>query len=411
MSTTAREDVVAGIKARYELLRGFMDEKVERLFLAVEATVAGAGGVAAVTRATGVRRKRIHAGMKELCGMGPEPAQGVRRKGAGRKPLTDRYPDLKADLEALVEPTSRGDPMSPLRWTSLGVRGLAKALRGKGYEISRQKVAELLGELGYSLQANKKTREGVDHPDRNDQFGEINAVASSFLARGQPVISVDTKKKEPVGNFKNGGTEWSPKGEPTEVNTHDFAKDKAVPYGVYDVTRNEAWVSVGISADTGEFAVQSIRTWWNEMGSQVYPAAKELLITADCGGSNGYRPRLWKVALQSLADETGMSITVMHYPPGTSKWNKIEHRLFSQITRNWRGRPLESYAAVVSLIGATTTESGLIVRSELDSNRYEKGKKISPREMDELLLVRSDFHGEWNYMILPRTPSNGSIIS
>jgi hypothetical protein len=332
------------------------------------------------------------------------PRERIRRPGGGRKLLTTTQPGIECALDALVEPTSRGDPMSPLRWTCLSVRRLAAELQQQGFQIGRQKIADLLHEMGYSLQANRKTREGAEHPDRNAQFEYINRQVKAFQHRGQPVISVDTKKKELVGDFRNVGREWRPRGQPQEVRTHDFQDDdlgKVIPYGVYDLTHNEAWVSVGIDHDTAEFAVASIRRWWRTMGTKRFPHATRLLITADSGGSNGARSRLWKVALQRFADETGLDVSVCHFPPGTSKWNKIEHRLFCQITRNWRGQPLLSREIIVQLIGRTTTQAGLKVKASLDRRTYIQGIKITDSELSQVRLHPAAFHGDWNYAITP----------
>jgi hypothetical protein len=346
--------------------------------------------------------------MRDLAQMSLDPpsdpprGQRIRRPGAGRKLLTDKDPTLMSHLDALVEPTTRGDPESPLRWTCKSVRKLADELRAMGHEISRQKVGELLHEMGYSLQGTRKAREGAAHPDRNAQFEYINAQARKFQRAGEPVISVDTKKKELVGDFANKGKEWRPAGEPERVRVHDFIDKqlgKAIPYGVYDVARNQGWVNVGIDHDTAEFAVESIRRWWRRMGRRAYPGAKRLLITADGGGSNGYRTRLWKLELQQLANDTGLQLTVAHYPPGTSKWNKIEHRMFCHITQNWRGRPLESVETIVSLITNTATKTGLRINAALDSNSYEKGIEVSDEELATVQLKPHRFHGDWNYEI------------
>jgi len=331
----------------------------------------------------------------------------IRRPGGGRKRTVELDPSLREDLERLVEPTSRGDPESPLRWTTKSVRNLADELRQQGHKASHRMVAELLHELGYSLQANRKTLEGSAHPDRNAQFEHLNRAVQLQLSLGEPVISVDTKKKELVGPFKNGGRELRPKGAPEHVRVHDFlipGLGRVSPYGVYDIGRNEGWVSVGTDHDTASFAVEGIRRWWRSMGQPLYPDATRLLITADAGGSNGYRVRLWKLELQKLADETGLVIGVCHFPPGTSKWNKIEHRLFSAISQNWRGKPLVSHEVVVNLIGATTTRAGLRVRSELDTNQYPTGRTVSDQEMEAIYLRKDPFHGEWNYSLLPRAP-------
>ena len=364
-----------------------------------------------VTRATGIRKKRIRAGRLELEQMARRPPtdnprlQRVRRPGAGRKPLTVTDPTLLVDLESLVDPLTRGDPESPLRWTAKSTRTLAEELGRMGHKVSSRKVAGLLKTLDYSLQANRKTSEGSQHPDRNAQFEYINAQAEAFQASGQPVISVDAKKKELVGPYKNGGREWMPKGRPEEVKVHDFIDEelgKVTPYGVYDLGRNEGWVNVGIDHDTGEFAVASIERWWRDMGRKAYSNANTILITADGGGSNGSRNRLWKVSLQDFADRSRLTVTVAHLPPGTSKWNKIEHRLFSQVSRNWRGRPLVSHEVIVNLIASTKTHTGLKVRAKLDKRTYPGGIKITDKQMKTLALTREDFHGEWNYTIDPR---------
>ena len=397
---------VAGIRGRYEALAHLVDERVRRLALAAEALAIGRGGQAAVARALGVSPRTIRQGIREL----RHPEQGVekgriRRVGGGRKRTVEHDPKLREDLERLVEPTTRGDPESPLRWTCKSVRKLAAELQRQGHQTSHRMVAELLHELGYSLQANRKTLEGSGHPDRNAQFEHLNRAVQLHLALGEPVISVDTKKKELVGPFKNGGRELRPQGDPEQVSVHDFLipeLGRVSPYGVYDVAQNEGWVSVGVDRDTAAFAVESIRRWWRSMGQPLYPEATRLLITADAGGSNGYRLRLWKLELQELADETGLEMAVCHLPPGTSKWNKIEHRLFSAISQNWRGKPLVSHEVVVNLIGATTTRTGLRVRAGLDTNQYPAGRIVSDGEIETLYLQRDAFHGEWNYSLLPR---------
>ena len=404
------------IRTRYQAVAPQIDERVRRLVLAAEAAAAGRGGQAAVARATGASRTTIRRGIEELRRPTERLAQGrIRRPGGGRKRTVERDPTLRRDLEALVEPLSRGDPESPLRWTCKSVRQLAAELRRGGHRVSHRIVAELLHELGYSLGANRKTLAGTDHPDRNAQFEHLNAAVQLQLSLGQPVISVDTKKKELVGPFRNAGRELRPKGAPEEVRMHDFLipeLGRVSPYGVYDLGQNEAWVSVGTDHDTAAFAVESIRRWWRSMGETLYPGATRLLVTADAGGSNGYRLRLWKLELQKLADETGLEIAVCHFPPGTSKWNKIEHRLFSAISQNWRGKPLVSHEVVVKLIGATTTRTGLRVRSELDTNRYPAGRAVSDAELDAIYLRRDGFHGEWNYSLLPRlTLPNDPLIS
>jgi hypothetical protein len=403
-----RDGTETAIQLRYQELAPTLDERHRRLWAAAEAKALGYGGVSRVARATGVSRRAIHAGLAELAA-GAVPTGRTRRPGGGRKPCSHAQPGLADALEALVEPTCRGAPDAPLRWACLSTRRLATELRRQGFRVGRQKVAELLRQLGYSLQANRKMREGSRHPDRDAQFTFINARVADFQARGQPVVSVDTKKKELVGDFKNGGREWRPQGQPEEVRVHDFVDEqlgKAIPYGVYDLAANAGWVSVGIDHDTAEFAVEAIRRWWRHMGQPRYPRATELLITADGGGSNGGRCRLWRVALQRLADELGLAVSVCHYPPGTSKWNKIEHRLFSQITANWRGRPLTSREVVVELITATRTAAGLVVRAALDEGRYPTGVKVTDEQLQRVNLHRADFHGEWNYTIKPSPRAN-----
>jgi len=401
------------VQRRFSSLSAFLDERMRRLVAAAESEVIGYGGISAVARATGVSRRAITEGMKELrqpkVSRESVPAQSrIGRKGAGRKRTVDKDPALREDLDRLVDPTTRGDPESPLRWTCKSVRTLAEELRREGHAVSYQTVAELLHEMDYSLQANQKTLEGSRHADRNPQFEYINRKAQRYLKQGEPVISVDTKKKELVGDFKNSGREWQPQGEPEQVRVHDFEirqpdKGKVAPYGVYDLGRNVGWVSVGVDHDTAEFAVESIRRWWRWMGRRSYPKAKRVLITADSGGSNGARVRLWKWELQQLADETGLEISVCHFPPGTSKWNKIEHRLFSFISQNWRGKPLVSHQVIIDLIAATTTTTGLTVKSKLDTNIYQRGLKVSDQQMAELQLRREKFHGDWNYKLLPRS--------
>jgi hypothetical protein len=397
---------VAAIKLRYEALSPVLDERSRRRFAAAEALAAGWGGIAAVSEATGIARSTIGYGLRELRGDAADSAfGGVRRKGAGRKPLTQTDPTLLSDLERLVDPDTRGDPMSPLKWTSKSLRNLAAALCARGHRIGHDSVAALLKTLGYSLQGNRKTLEGSHHVDRDAQFLHIAETVKAAITAGQPAISVDTKKKELVGDFKNGGREYRPAGSPEPVRVHDFIDPKlgrAAPYGVYDIADDKGWVSVGIDHDTAAFAVNTIRSWWITMGRSRYPRAHTLTITADGGGSNGSRVRLWKVELQKLADELGLTVVVLHLPPGTSKWNKIEHRLFSFISRNWRGRPLTDYRTIVELIGATTSTAGLTVRCQLDENLYPPGIKVSDEEMAELNILRDDFHGEWNYTINPR---------
>ena len=400
------------IAQRWELMRERLDERQRRAFAAAEAKVLGRGGVSQVVAATGMARNTVMAGMQELEGSSNEfiaavplaDAGSTRRSGGGRKAATQKDPSLVPDLLALVDPTSRGDPQSPLRWTCKSLRVLADELKAGGHAISHVVVGRLLKDEGYSLQANAKVIEGNQSPDRNAQFEHINATVSAALAGGQPVISVDTKKKELVGQYKNGGREWHPEGVPEEVRVHDFVDPemgRANPYGVYDIGADEGWVSVGTDHDTSAFAVQTIRRWWFSMGHARYPKATELTITADGGGSNGYRVRLWKLELGRLARETGLRIRVCHFPPGTSKWNKIEHRLFSFITMNWRGRPLISHEVIVQLIASTKTRSGLKVRSEIDANSYPKGLVISDADFAKIKLEPEVFHGEWNYSLRP----------
>jgi hypothetical protein len=401
---------IAAIKLRYEAVSPVLDERGRRRFAAAEALAAGWGGIAAVCAATGIARSTIGYGLRELRGAAPDSAVGgIRRKGAGRKPLTQTDPTLLSDLEGLVDPATRGDPMSPLKWTSKSLRNLAAALCAMGHRVGHDVVGTLLKGLGYSLQANRKTLEGSSHVDRDAQFRHIAETVKAAIAAGQPAISVDTKKKELVGDFKNGGREYRPAGSPEPVRVHDFIDPKhgrAAPYGVYDIANDKGWVSVGIDHDTAAFAVNAIRSWWTNMGRDRYADAHSLTITADGGGSNGSRVRLWKIELQKLADELGLTIAVLHLPPGTSKWNKIEHRLFSFISRNWRGRPLIDYRTIVELIGATTSTTGLTVRCELDENLYPAGIKVSEAEMATLNILRDDFHGEWNYSIKPRPPKS-----
>jgi hypothetical protein len=401
--------VIERIRVKFSALDAVLDERSRRQWAAAEAMEYGYGGLTAVATATGLARDTIAAGLRELKYRQLHPDEPVterlRTHGAGRKPLTESDPTLMAALEALVEPLTRGDPESPLRWTCKSTRRLATELSSQGHRIGYRSVAWLLHEAGYSLQANRKTREGNQHPDRNAQFEFINAEARRFQKRGQPVISVDTKKKELVGDFKNPGSEWHPEGKPEEVRVHDF-KDKelgkAIPYGVYDVTNNQGWVSVGIDHDTAYFATASIRRWWEEMGAARFPQAKELLITADGGGSNSFKTRLWKVALQELANQVGLKLSVSHFPPGTSKWNKVEHRLFSFITQNWRGKPLMSIQVIVSLIAATRTTKGLIVKAAIDDRKYDIGIEVTDEQMAKLNMNPANFHGEWNYTITPK---------
>lgn len=403
------DDTDALITARHKALEDILDERQRRLHAAVEAKVLGHGGVKRVWKATGVARTSILAGIKELESLAPQESAGsarVRRPGAGRKKLIESDPGLREALERLVEPATRGDPESPLRWTCKSLMQLARELSAQGHRISHVSVGVLLKEMGYSLQGNRKTLEGASHPDRNAQFEHINAKTEAALQAGYPVISVDTKKKELVGPYKNAGKEWRPQGQPEQVKVHDFVDPelgRANPYGVYDVGNNTGWVSVGTDHDTASFAVATIRRWWQVMGEAAYPAAQELMIMADGGGSNGSRLRLWKLELQRLADEIRMTIRVCHFPPGTSKWNKIEHRLFAHISLNWRGRPLVSHEVIVNLIAATTTRKGLTVRAELDRTPYQTGIKVTDEEFAAIRIERDEFHGEWNYAITPNS--------
>jgi hypothetical protein len=399
--------VIERIRRKFQAMAPLLDERSRRQWAAAEAMELTWGGITSVAAATGLSRMTITSAIRELkdqCG-GPRTSQRIRREGGGRKQLEDIDLGLCDALDVLIDPVTRGDPESPLRWTCKSTRRLAEELGHRGHGVCARTVAALLYKMGYSLQANRKTREGATHPDRNAQFEYINNRARRLQKRGQPVVSVDTKKKELLGDFKNPGQEWQPQGEPEEVRVHDF-KDpelgKAIPYGVYDVTNNQGWVSVGIDHDTAHFAARTIGRWWESMGRKRFPRAQELLITADGGGSNSCRSRLWKVALQELADESELKLCVCHFPPGTSKWNKIEHRLFSFITQNWRGKPLVSRQAIVNLIASTTTTTGLIVRADLDTNLYKTGIKVSDEQMAKINLTAAEFHGEWNYSIAPR---------
>jgi len=394
----------AAIKERFCLLAPFVGERVRRLVAASEAKAAGHGGIAATAVATGMARSTIGRGLAELETGRDDFPERIRRPGAGRKPATELQPGLLDALQDLVSSAIRGDPEAALLWVSKSQRHLAAALGERGFEVSHKLVGRLLNTLGFSLQANSKTREGANHPDRNAQFEHINAQINTFQADGQPTISVDTKKKELVGDFKNGGRELRPKGDPEQVRVHDFKipeLGKVAPYGIYDIAANAGWVNIGIDHDTAAFAVESIRRWWLELGKSRYPDAKRLLITADCGGSNGVRVRLWKRELQKLVNEIGVKITVAHLPPGTSKWNRIEHRLFAFITQNWRGKPLITHEVIVQLIGATTTKTGLTVACRIDTNLYPKGVTVSDEEMAAINLTHDDFHGAWNYTISP----------
>jgi hypothetical protein len=399
------DDEIA-IRTKFTALRPVMDERLTRLWAGAEADALGDGGIAIVERATGLSRTTIRAGRDELrAGVTADEVVLVRRPGGGRPRLEETTPGIVEALETLVDPVTRGDPESPLRWTSKSTRRLATELTAQGYPVSPQKVGQLLSTSGYSLQATHKTIEGTSHPDRNEQFEFINDRVDAFHGRGAPVISVDTKKKELVGPFKNAGRDWQPSGEPVAVRVHDFEDDalgKVIPYGVYDVGQNTGWVNVGVDHDTPAFAVESIARWWRYMGKHTYPDAQELLITADAGGSNSARSRLWKMELQRFADRTGLAISVSHFPPGTSKWNKIEHRLFCHITENWRGRPLLDHETVVQLIGNVRTTTGLTVRAKLDTREYPTGVRVPDAEIETLRITQATFHGEWNYTIHPR---------
>jgi hypothetical protein len=405
----SKPTLLEGIRDKFELLRPLMNERLRRQWSACETLTLPRGGATLVAQATGLSRTTIWAGRKELrqqAELPPEDIQPerIRAPGGGRHLAEDDDPALIRDLEALVEATTRGDPQSPLRWTCKSTRKLAAELGRLGHRVSHVTVAALLHDLDYSLQGNRKTKEGKEHPDRDAQFEHINRQVRAFQRQGQPVVSVDAKKKELVGDFKNPGREWHRRGHPEEVRAKDFPDKqlgKVIPEGVYDLAHNAGWVSVGIDHDTADFAAESIRRWWQEMGQPLYPRAKKLLLTADAGGSNGYRSRLWKVALQRLADDLGLRISVCHFPPGTSKWNKIEHRLFCHITKNWRGKPLSSRAVVVNLIGNTKTRTGLQIQAELDTNTYPTGIEVSDEELAAVHIVRDVFHGEWNYTIAP----------
>jgi hypothetical protein len=407
---TQNNETIQRLRSKYQSLSGVMNERMRRQWAAAEAAELGWGGVTSVALATGLARNTILAGSRDLAHRLQRPEAAVtlriRAPGGGRKPLTQTDPELLAALEGLVDPATRGHPESPLRWTSKSTATLAEELRRQKHRVSDRTVAALLKGAGYSLQANRKTREGAMHSDRNAQFEHINRRVLAFARQREPVISIDTKKKELVGEFKNAGREWEPKGNPTKVKVHDFPEKgvgKAIPYGVYDLASNEGWVSVGIDHDTARFATASVRRWWQEMGVGRFPRATKLLITADGGGSNGSRNRLWKVALQELADALGLRLEVCHFPPGTSKWNKIEHRLFSFITKNWRGRPLTCYQVIVNLIAHTTSKAGLRVRAALDTAHYETGIEVSDEELAQVRITRAKFHGDWNYSIRPNT--------
>lgn len=405
-----RAEKLRAVRDRYERIRPFLDERSRRLWAANEAIAFGKGGTRAVTEALHMSLATVVAGKKELKGEVPDgsglEAGRQRRPGGGRKSLESKNPEIVQAIEAIVDSSTRGDPMAPLKWTSKSLKKIQEELSRLGYQAGPDSISRILREqLGYTLQGLKKTKDGSSHADRNAQFEHLNGKCRDFQDRGQPVISVDTKKKELVGDFKNGGREWHPKGRPEEVRSHDFEDKKlgkAIPYGVYDIAQNQGWVSVGIDHDTGQFAVQSIGSWWDRMGRTAYPEARELLITADAGGSNGYRTRLWKRELQRFADESGLTVSVCHLPPGTSKWNKIEHRMFCHISQNWRGRPLVSIETIIHLIADTRTSKGLTIESALDQNSYEKGIKVSDEEMAQLRITPDPFHGEWNYSVHPR---------
>lgn len=401
----ANAKAIRSVKSKFESLKSILNERARRLWAASEARELGWGGIAVVQTATGISHSTIRKGIRQLTEQSksePLPVDRSRRKGGGRKGILHYDPEIAEALESLIDPVTRGDPESPLRWTCKSTRRLADELTEKQHQISPRKVAELLHQLGYSLQANRKTREGINHPDRNAQFEYIYESVRKFHRSGQPVVSVDTKKKELIGDFSNVGKEYRKKGFPVETRMHDFPDKqlgKAIPYGVYDMESDEGWVSIGLNHDTAQFAANSILRWWQQMGQHRFPRATRLLITADAGGSNGWRTRLWKVALQELANEIELNLTVSHFPPGTSKWNKIEHRLFSFITQNWRGKPLYDLQTIVNLISSTTTRAGLTVKSAVDNTYYEKGIKVSDQELERINLKRHDFHGEWNYTI------------
>jgi transposase len=397
------------IAKKFKKISPYLDERTLRIWAATEALDQTRGGITKISKITGLSRPTIYSGIEEInkkrTKKFKEEIARTRKEGGGRKKITEINKELQNDLEKLIDPVTRGDPMHPLRWTCKSTPKLTDELNKMGYKVSQRTVYNLLDGMEYSMQSNRKTKEGSNHPDRDAQFFHISEKVTDFQARNQPVISVDTKKKELIGDFKNNGQEWNKKGEPTKTNVHDFPnKDlgKVSPYGIYDITKNNGWVSVGISSDTAEFAVASIRNWWKEMGEQVYPNAKELLITADGGGSNGSRVGLWKRELQQLSNELGIEINVCHFPPGTSKWNKIEHRMFCHITQNWRGRPLISREVVVNLIGNTTTKNGLIIKAKIDEKKYEKGIKVTKKELKTLGIIEDSFHGEWNYKIRPK---------
>lgn len=395
---------IEAIAKKYEKISPVLDERMRRLWAGVESSVIGFGGIAVVSKATGMSRNTIIRGEREIDEISGKPTKTIRKTGGGRKKAIDIDPRIQEELTKLIEPVTRGDPESPLKWTCKSLRKLSSELKNKGHNVSHRIVGELLHKMGYSLQANRKILEGSSHPDRNAQFEFINQQVIKFQNNNQPIISVDTKKKELVGNFKNNGQEWRPKGEPEDVFSYDFpikGLGRAIPYGIYDQGLNKGWVSVGTDNDTAEFAVETIRRWWDSMGKTCYANATKLLITADGGGSNGSRVKLWKTELQKFANEIRMNISVCHFPPCTSKWNKIEHRLFSHITKNWRGKPLISHEVIVNLIANTTTETGLEVSCDLNLNKYQKGIKVSDEELSKVNIVKEEFHGEWNYTIHP----------
>jgi hypothetical protein len=405
MNWQERQEILSAVTRRFVTMAPYLTEQTRRVWAAAEASAIGSHGTTIVAEATGMSRTTISKAQEECANSSSVPGERQRRPGGGRKPLLDIDSTLLEDLDRLIDPVTRGDPESPLRWTCKSTYHLAEALQQQGHALSQPTVYRLLATLGYSLQSNRKTEEGADHPDRDAQFQFIYRQVKRFQRQRQPVISVDAKKKENVGNFAQGGQEWEPQGQPRRTKTHDFrtpGEAKASPYGIYDQTQDEGWVNVGISHDTAQFAVASIGGWWRKLGRQRYPGAEKLLITADAGGSNGYRTRLWKVELQKLADQSDLTIAVCHFPPGTSKWNKIEHRLFSFISKNWRGRPLDSLATIVNLISHTTTTMGMSVEASLDYATYEKGIKVSDQEMDQLNLKKEKFHGEWNYSLSPK---------
>ena len=405
MASTISESDIVLLQEKFDNMFPFLTERSVRIWCATEARSYGSKGITAVSRATGISRPTIYAGLKELDNGSDLSSDRSRTSGGGRQSLQVIHPDLLPTLESFIDPVSRGDPMSSLRWTSKSTSKLSKALCEAGYTVSTTTVRSLLKVLGYSLQSNRKKLEGSQHPDRDAQFNYINEQALDFQRNDMPVISVDTKKKELIGDYKNAGKEYTPKGKPVAVNTHDFPNKKlgkVSPYGIYDIGENKGWVSVGISSDTAEFAVNSIRSWWYNMGQSRYPKTKKLMITADCGGSNGNRTRLWKVELQKLSNDLDIEINVCHFPPGTSKWNKIEHKMFSYISRNWRGKPLINRETVVNLIGNTTTEKGLQIRSTLDENSYKKGIRITKKQLEDLNISKHQFHGEWNYSFKPK---------